>query len=58
VLGGGELNVADFTIAPSVALLAYHRGWRRRSRMAPAGWMLDRVFAVSESRQASPQPTA
>jgi len=58
VLGGDELNVADFTIAPSVALLAYHRELAAQIEDGPAGQMLDRVFAVSESRQASPQPTA
>ena len=54
VLGGDELNVADFTIAPSVALLAYHRELAAQIEDGPAGQMLDRVFAVSESRQASP----
>jgi glutathione S-transferase len=51
LLNGEELSVADFVIAPSVALLAYHRELGEDIERRPAGQLLDRVFAVR-----APQP--
>jgi glutathione S-transferase len=49
VLGAEELNVADFTIAPSLALLAYRRELNEQLSERPAGALLDRLL---------PDPTA
>ena len=62
-VNGEQLNVADFVIAPSVALLAYHRELGPEIEGRPGGRMLERVFAVrtpngAQAPQApSPQPT-
>jgi len=57
-LDGDGLNVADFVVAPSVALLAYHRDLGPEIAQRPAGRMLDRVFAVQAAQPVSAQPTA
>jgi glutathione S-transferase len=44
VLCGGELNVADFTIAPSLALLAYRRDLNEQLSRRPAGALVDRLL--------------
>jgi glutathione S-transferase len=44
VLCADELNVADFTIAPSLALLAYHRELREQISARPAGVLVDRLL--------------
>jgi hypothetical protein len=44
VLGGEELNVADFMIAPSLALIAYRRDLRPGIEERPAGALLRRVL--------------
>lgn len=49
VLGNDELNVADFTLAPSLALLAYRRDLSEQLSARPAGALLDRLL---------PDPTA
>jgi hypothetical protein len=54
LLNGEELSVADFVIAPSVALLAYHRDLAEEIERRPAGQMLDRVFASRSPEPASP----
>jgi glutathione S-transferase len=44
VLGGPQLNAADFTIAPSLALLAYRLDLRGGIEARPAGKLLERVL--------------
>jgi len=44
VLGGAELNAADFTIASSLALLAYRLDLRPGIEARPAGALLERVL--------------
>jgi glutathione S-transferase len=44
VLGGQELNVADFMIVPSLALIAYRRDLRPSIEDRPAGALLRRVL--------------
>jgi len=44
VLGGEELNVADFMIVPSLALLSYRPDLRREIAARPAGELLERVL--------------
>jgi glutathione S-transferase len=44
VLGGEELNAADFMIAPSLALLAYRLDLRAEIEARPAGALLERVL--------------
>jgi glutathione S-transferase len=43
VLGGEELNAADFVIAPSIALLTYRPELRAQIAARPAGALVDRV---------------
>jgi glutathione S-transferase len=57
-IDGEELSVADFVIAPSVALLAYHRELADDIAARPAGRMLEHVFAVRPPQPAAAQPTA
>lgn len=44
VLGGSELNAADFMIAPSLALIAYRLDLRAQIEARPAGAWLERVL--------------
>jgi glutathione S-transferase len=44
VLGGPELNAADFTIAPSLALLSYRADLSRSLSGRPAGALRDRLL--------------
>jgi glutathione S-transferase len=44
VLCGEELNVADFAIAPSLALLCYCPGFNERISARPAGVLVDRLL--------------
>jgi glutathione S-transferase len=44
VLDGPQLNVADFLIAPSLALIAYRLDLRAQIEARPAGAMLERVL--------------
>lgn len=44
VLNTDELNVADFTIAPSLALLSYHRELNEQISARPAGGLVDRLL--------------
>ena len=44
VLCGDQLNVADFTVAPSLALLSYHRELSEDISARPAGVLLDRLL--------------
>ena len=44
VLNARELNAADFTIAPSLALLAYRSDVRSQIEARPAGGFLERVL--------------
>ena len=44
VLGGAQLNAADFMIAPSIALLAYRRDLRPQIQARAAGSLLERVL--------------
>ena len=45
LLDADELSVADFMLAPSVALLDYHRELRGELRARPARGLLDRLLA-------------
>jgi len=49
VLGGEQLNAADFLIAPSLALLAYRLDLRQGIEARPLGALIERVL---------PEPTA
>lgn len=49
VLNSSRLNAADFTIAPSLALLSYHRRLAEEISARPAGALLERLL---------PQPSA
>jgi glutathione S-transferase len=51
VLNGAELNMADFMIAPSLALIAYRLDLRADIEARPAGAWLERVLP-------EPRPTA
>jgi glutathione S-transferase len=44
LLGGGRPLVADFMVAPSVALLEYHHDLREEIRRRPTGALLDRLL--------------
>jgi hypothetical protein len=44
VLDGPELNVADFVIAPSLALIAYRLDLRADVEARPAGALMERVL--------------
>lgn len=44
VLGGGELYVADYVIAPSLALLCYRHDLRADIEARPAGVLMERVL--------------
>jgi glutathione S-transferase len=44
ILSGEQLNVADFTIAPSLALLSYRPDLASELAARPAGRLLDRVL--------------
>jgi glutathione S-transferase len=44
VLGGAQLNAADFVIVPSLALLDYRDDLREQIAPRPAGALLDRVL--------------
>jgi glutathione S-transferase len=44
VLGGEQLNAADFTIAPSIALIAYRLDLREQIEARPAGAYVERVL--------------
>lgn len=46
LLDGEQLNVADFMIAPSVALLEYHRELHDEIAQRPLGRMLERVMPL------------
>jgi glutathione S-transferase len=48
-LAGDELNVADFTIAPSLALLSYRRDVAEAIEARPAGAFLDRLLPLPAS---------
>jgi len=52
VLDGEALNAADFTIAPSLALLAYRHDLRGEIQARPAGALLERVLP----EPAQPEP--
>ncbi len=59
VLCGDELNVADFTIAPSLALLSYHRDLDGQISARPAAALLDRLLpepATSPAARAASAP--
>jgi glutathione S-transferase len=45
VLGGEQLNAADYMIAPSLAILAYRKDLRPLIDARPAGALVDRVWA-------------
>ena len=45
-LGGDELNVADFTIAPSLALLSYRRDLGQAIAGRPARALIDRLLPL------------
>jgi glutathione S-transferase len=47
VLGGEELNVADYMIVPSLALLCYSRKQRPMIEARPCGALLERVLPLS-----------
>jgi glutathione S-transferase len=55
VLGGDELNAADFMIAPSFALLTYRRDLRPELERRPAMRLVDRLLPEPS---AVPQPLA
>jgi glutathione S-transferase len=44
VLGGEELNAADFMIAPSLALLSYRDDLAAQIAVRPSGALLERVL--------------
>jgi|SRR5665213_960871 len=44
ILGAEHLTVADFVIAPSVALLSYHQALREQIAARPAGALIDRLL--------------
>jgi len=44
VLGGEQLNAADFAIAPSIALIAYRLDVREQVQASPAGALAERVL--------------
>jgi hypothetical protein len=49
LLDGQELNAADFVIAPSIALLDYHRELRDEIAARPLGGMLERILPRERS---------
>jgi glutathione S-transferase len=57
LLDGDELNVADFMIVPSLALLEYHRELREDIAARPLGHMLERIMPAG-SRAAEPAQAA
>jgi hypothetical protein len=52
VLNGDSLNAADFTIAPSVALLSYRRDLRAGVQSRPAWALADRVLPERDAEPA------
>lgn len=44
VLGGAQLNAADFMIAPSLALIAYRLDLREQLEARPAGALMERML--------------
>ena len=44
MLDGAQLNVADFMIVPSLALLSYRLDLREQIARRPAGALLERVL--------------
>jgi len=46
LLNGEELNAADLTLAPSVALLSYHRELAPEIEQRPVGHLLDRLLPL------------
>jgi glutathione S-transferase len=46
LLNGEQLNAADFLIAPSLALLEYHRDLEHEIRARPLGLMLERILPL------------
>jgi glutathione S-transferase len=52
VLGSAQLNAADFVIAPSVALLSYHRALREQISERPVAALIDRL--LPEPRTGAP----
>jgi glutathione S-transferase len=48
VLGGEQLNAADFVITPSLALLTYRHDLRAQIEARPAGALVDRVLPQPE----------
>ncbi len=44
VLGGAQLNAADFMIAPSLALIAYRLDLREQLEARPAGALMERLL--------------
>ena len=44
VLGGEQLNAADYMIAPSIALIAYRLDLRPQIEARPAGAYVERVL--------------
>ena len=54
VLDGEQLNAADFMIAPSIALLEYHRDLHDEIAARPLGRMLERVMPRGAQKASAP----
>jgi glutathione S-transferase len=55
-LNGESLTVADFVIAPSLALLTYHPDLTSEIRDRPAGRLVERLLPWREPAPAAPSP--
>jgi glutathione S-transferase len=56
VLNGGELNAADFMIAPSLALLSYRGDLAAEMEARPCGGFLDRLLPEPGAARRSERP--
>jgi glutathione S-transferase len=56
VLGGAELNAADFAVAPSLALLAYRLDLREQIEQRPAGALVERILPEPEREEPEAGP--
>jgi glutathione S-transferase len=54
VLGGAELNAADFAVAPSLALLAYRLDLRPEIERRAAGALVERILPERDGAAALP----
>ncbi|MEA2209700.1 MAG: glutathione S-transferase [Solirubrobacteraceae bacterium] len=54
VLGGAELNAADFAVAPSLALLAYRLDLRPEIERRAAGALVERILPERDGAAARP----